>query len=286
MVNHDELLLCGFVELYCSWPAFVYPIFTDGTKYFFEDGCGKFIEHFHEFAIDTIPASRIYHLCNQNHYFHIGSPTVYAFQEHERSEPFWGDSNTFLPFLFCYQTMLSQSGSYNQNLLSEVNGIIWDILFKNGVLNKDNSSARIGVRSSSRLDSYRVMHPTHIYPFDKSDPDFQIIFDYKNFSDKSALFQQYSSYCSPIIEHVRRRYVPRNLRGIPFNISAIILSVMSASTKTISDMLTHAILIDQMFNTDQTVFSINQIIKDETISQTKKREQKHQITLSSDKNHK
>lgn len=270
------MTLLGFANLYCVWPAFLYPIFTNGSEFYFEDGYGKYIQCFCEFAKDGLSPSCIYPVSGIDKHFHIGSRTIYAFQESPASQPLWGDSDIFLPFLFRYCSTLQQTAPDNTPLLTEVTNLIWDILLKNGAIQRSRRpykrarSARYKRQSSFQMDkksSSMLLAKTSEYTL------------HMDFGERTEnIFRIYRSFCSSFIRSVQIEYkLP--YRYAKLHTQAIVKKVMQASMKNICELFVYVLQVDPPFDTEELVFSINQIIKSEAFNQARIYAEKQRLAL-------
>lgn len=248
--------LYGFVDLYCAFPSFPYPLFTDGKEYFFEDGREKYIRDFIPIAQNDFHSFHINRINSTEEQFGIGSPTIYAFQKLPNSKIVWGDSDTFLPFLSRYYDNLKKSDSNNLLLLTEVKQIIWDILLQNGVLQNE-------VLHKKRQFGYLTLPHLYERPTEEK---------------PERLFLE---YCYPIIERSQRRHGRVFFRHeiSPAQAQCIAWRTMSASMKTIFELFADITEISQPFCTDNFINSINQIVRAETVNQIHIHAEKKRLAL-------
>jgi len=109
--------LAGFVNSLCVIPSFIYPVFTDGNYYYFEDGKSDNIKSFQMIDIekcDIIP-------WEVDEIYTINSKTLYAFMLSD-SEIVHGDSSKITNFLNGYYKNID-----DEVLIKEINVFFYNL---------------------------------------------------------------------------------------------------------------------------------------------------------------
>lgn len=101
-ILQNDYVLCGFLNIYQLFPAFVYPVFCKeddkgDLHYYFEDGKLSTIQQFYEIDLHTFP-ELIMCLPVQVSNFSTGSNTIYAYAVGPENVV-WGNIKEFIPAL-------------------------------------------------------------------------------------------------------------------------------------------------------------------------------------------